>query len=161
MSRFPSSSSEDFILFILVGCVGLLIAVPIVMFIWAVILRLSCTICGAKSPGFLRAAGTFLVIFLLNGAVNLVLALIFGVLVQSDDPSTPRKEELTFAILRLCIGMPINMLISATVFSGMLEGVSFLKGILIWLCQTILLALLTAFFVAVGIATHLAMNGIK
>jgi hypothetical protein len=131
---------------VVVLCVVVVISLLIGAVIAGVILRVACRICGVKEPSLLRAMGVVFLNSVVNLIFNVAVMMIAGMRVIPTQMSSNQIESIG-PIQLICL--PVNMILSAGIFSMTLENVSFGKGILIWLAQSVIF-----FFLAfvIGIA---------
>jgi hypothetical protein len=136
------------------------IGIPIILAIYAFILRLACQIVSAPVPDFGKAMLVVFVNFILGVVVQFGLGFVVGagLAVNNPGPEAANQAQLMVGL----ISIPLGAVISAGVFSGMLEEVSFGKGLLIWLLQILIaigigLAIAAALFVVlllIGVAAR-------
>src|SRR5262245_5149062 len=120
---------------------GAAFAFPIVLLICTVILRKACRMAGVRPPDFQKAMG----IAFLVGSLRFLVSL--GLVFLID--KVPVADEMTKSVLACLVGSCAGMLISASVYRVALEKVSFLRGMVIWLAETILMMTLVTAVVVV------------
>lgn len=139
---------------ILVMLCVLVIAIPLGLVIGAVILRSACHFVGVKVPNF----GYAMVVALVRGLANFVVSFMVGfgigmvmgagsAMMKGDKRGNAEAMMMGAQLLSSIVSLLVNMPISAVIYMGMLEAVSFGKGILIYLVE-----LLISIFIGVGIA---------
>jgi len=146
---------------ILLGLGLLVLAVVIVLSIGAILLRAACSICRVESPSFLMALLVTLAVGIVNGIVGFGIG--FGVVLAGAGAGADVQTLQALQALSSCASLPINMVISAALYAAMLKT-SFGKGILIWLCQLVVLAIIAVAVVVVVVVVMMiagvAISGI-
>jgi hypothetical protein len=120
-------------------CAGLF-ALLIGLLLGAVILRAACWMCSVKEPNVLPAMGIVLLTGLAGLPVSLGLRALFVSTAGGNgmDIVMPGAGMQIWTTVADLAGLPLQMLIAAGIYSVTIRGVSFGKGILIWLVQLLI-----------------------
>lgn len=118
----------------------------------ALVLIGACKIAGLRTPNFFPA----MMICLCVGVAVFVVILGSGAAigVATGMPRMSGSRQLAEIIARgWLVGVALSPFISAGIFSVMLDECSFVRGLLVWFCQFVVLALvfLVLYFVAVAL----------
>src|SRR5690349_8843456 len=107
----------------------------------AVFLRSACYFCRVPVPSYPRAIGvvfvTGLALILADVGVMFVLTVVLGSMGGPWDTVEMRRLLLT------SIDFPLDMLIAAAIYRGLLQGVSFGKAIVLYLVQLLIVVVIT------------------
>ena len=113
----------------LISALGLVAMTVVVVLFWAfagLLVQAGCRLVRVPVPGIYRAVGAVLVIGILNSLIHaLARAVVTG--------GTP--ESLAAILLINAILLPIDFIIAGVVYSSLLQAVTFGKGMLIYLIQ--------------------------
>jgi len=107
------------------GLAFLILAIPVVLFIGAVFLRVACAICRVEAPETLKSMGIVFTVAASNAALLGLVRLMLG-----DSAKSLEIAELVSTPLQMFAGAALYMLFIPT---------SFYRGILIWLLWYIVL----------------------
>src|SRR6185437_12697821 len=112
-------------------CVAAVVGLLVGLVIGAVILRSACHLTRSPVPEFGKAMGVVFVAGLLIGFANFGVQFVLALAFQG-----PGKDpNIVGQLISLAIIIPMDFCLSAAIYSSMLEGVSFGKGLLIYLIQ--------------------------
>lgn len=118
-------------------CIGLVVLVPVVLFLLTYIFRLSCALCGLPKPSVLAAAGIMFVNFVADAVALTVLEGLVGTAAVAA--GLPGWEA---TIITRFLDLPVDLAISSGLHAALM-GIRFGKAIEIWYVQrSIQLALL-------------------
>jgi hypothetical protein len=139
-------------------CVAAVIIIPLALVLGAAILRAACWMCRVPEPGFLRAMGAVFLSGLLSGLANIALGFLVGLAAGVDHMS--KEEALPFQLLVSLIGLLLSMLISASVYTAMLDQVDFAKGVLIWLAELLIKIIIGVVIAVVAVVLLVALGAL-
>jgi hypothetical protein len=114
-------------------CVAGIVALVVALLIGAVILRSACYLAGAPVPEFGKAMGVVFVTGLLLSLANFGVQVVLGAALGQG--AGQGEEKLIAQLISSAVVIPIDFLLAAGLYTSMLEGVSFGKGLLIYLIQ--------------------------
>lgn len=140
-------------------CCVVVVGIPIALVIWSVILRSACHFVGVCVPEVARGMRIMFVAGLVNGIVGFGISLVVGVVWGEDPtravgrPSSVNRESFQAAqLLSAALSLPIQALLSARIYSLMLDDCSFGRGFLVWLVQILIGLFIAAFIMGIVIA---------
>jgi hypothetical protein len=123
---------------LLAFCFFLLLLVPVVLFLFTYIFRQACAWSGLPKPNILTAAG---VMILIRISTTISEALMRFVVFEACDRAGYPDWEADIIVLFLFL--PIDMLISAGLHSGLMN-IKFGKGIEVWFVQGLIILTMLA-----------------
>jgi hypothetical protein len=109
------------------GVIGLFVGLAI----GAVILRAACHFSGVPVPDFGKAMGVVFVTGLLLGLANFGVQVVLGAALGQGDADA----KLVAQLISSAVVIPLDFLLAAALYTSMLQGVTFGKGLLIYLIQ--------------------------
>jgi hypothetical protein len=133
---------------LVVGIMGLLAGLAIA----SLVLSISCRMIGVEPPDLFPGMVMCLLVILVQGVLELIVVAAIGFGAGLTDVPTP-EQALDLAKRALLIAIPLNILVTAALYSVMLQNCSFGKGLLLWLVQLLVL-------IAFGAAIVLVFYGL-
>src|SRR5262249_46741492 len=139
-------------------CAAALVGAVVGLALGAVVLRVACHFVGVPVPNFGRAVLIILTLAIVENAINLgIHYVVTDVLRTARIAAGVMNGPWTGTLVATAIILPINLIISAAVYSSMLDKVSFGQGVLIFLVQFLIVLLIVGIVAGITVAVMFAM----
>lgn len=115
------------------ACIGTLLLLVVVV-VGSMVLRVACWMCGVKEPGKFRAMGVVLLTYLATYGLSIGVG--FGVALSETLTGVETgRAGVALRVAAAVVSLPLGALISAALYTALLDNVTFGKGLLLWLAQ--------------------------